>query len=47
MSTQNTSKINLLLQNCLKGAVITKRFLRHLGINKDLKHRYIRNKWLN
>lgn len=46
MNTQNTSKINRLLQNWPKGIVATDRFLRNLGINKDLKHSYIKSNWI-
>lgn len=47
MDTQKSSKLNYLLQYWPKGAVVTDRWLKQLGINKDLKHSYIRSKWFS
>ena len=46
MNTFTPSKLNYLLQHWLPGMVMTDQWLKLLGINKDLKHRYIRSKWL-
>lgn len=46
MSTLITSKLNLLLQHWPSGLVMTDVCLESLGINKDLKHRYIKSNWL-
>lgn len=46
MSTEFPSKLNKLLQNLPKGAVITDNWLAKHGISNELKRRYVSSQWL-